>query len=315
VGSGSHGEQSASVISRFERVCAKENPDMVVVVGDVNSTIAAGLVAKKMHICLVHVEAGLRSGDRTMPEEINRLATDAITDIFFTTEKQGTKNLLREGKPADTIHFVGNVMVDNLFFQLGNLAQKGPSRRILDLKAAIPGQYLCLTLHRPSNVDRIEHLRPIIQALKDIALRIPVIFPCHPRTKACLENFGMMDAFLLPEQTTGSLERGLLLLEPMGYNDFLYLWKDALLVLTDSGGLQEETTALKIPCMTLRENTERPITVEVGSNVLIGRDMERLRSEVADIVAGKANGGNIPDLWDGKASERIAAVLIGHKDT
>ncbi len=309
VGSGSHAQQTAAIMVRFEEVCIQEKPDMVLVVGDVNSTIAAGLVAKKLGICLVHVEAGLRSGDRTMPEEINRLATDAITDIFFTTEKHGTDNLLREGKPSEAVHFVGHVMIDNLFYQLEKLSKNGPSPEMKRFKAGLPRQYACLTLHRPSNVDRRKDLEPIVQALQDISQKIPVVFPCHPRTRARLEEFGLMSGMREPKDLSMPLEKGLILFPPLGYDDFLYLWKDAALVLTDSGGLQEETTALRIPCLTLRENTERPVTLEAGSNMLIGRDMDLLRKTVESILAGEFKPSGVPELWDGHASQRIAQVL------
>ncbi len=310
VGSGTHAEQTAAVMVRFEQVCIRERPDMVLVVGDVNSTIAAGLVAKKMNTCLVHVEAGLRSEDRTMPEEINRLATDAITDIFFTTEKQGTQNLLREGKDEGAVHFVGHVMIDNLFFQLHRLNQRDPADRNMHwFKRRLPEKYACLTLHRPANVDTAEDLGPIITALRDISAKIPVVFPCHPRTRARLEAFGLLAGMRDPQESTGPVDSGIQLFPPLGYDDFLDLWKDAALVLTDSGGLQEETTALRIPCLTLRTSTERPITLEQGSNVLIGRDMDLLRQTVDRILAGNPKASTVPALWDGRASERIARVL------
>jgi UDP-N-acetylglucosamine 2-epimerase (non-hydrolysing) len=309
VGSGPHGEQTAAIMSRFEQVCFKEQPDIVLVVGDVNSTIAAGLVAKKMNCALVHVEAGLRSGDRTMPEEINRLATDAIADLFFTTEEQGSRNLLREAHPEEAVHFVGHVMIDNLFYQLERLQQEGPDPKVAGLKDRLPTDYACMTLHRPSNVDHREDLETIVRALRELGSKLPIVFPCHPRTRAKLEEFGLLEHFTLPERTQDDLDSGMLLLSPLGYNDFLYLWKDALLVLTDSGGLQEETTALNIPCLTLRENTERPVTVERGSNRLIGKDVELLKMEVERILRGEAAVGSIPELWDGRASQRIVAVL------
>ncbi|HDQ40780.1 MAG TPA: UDP-N-acetylglucosamine 2-epimerase (non-hydrolyzing) [Desulfonatronum sp.] len=314
VGSGSHARQTAAIMVAFEQVCQTEQPDMVLVVGDVNSTIAAGLVAKKMNVRLVHVEAGLRSGDRTMPEEINRLATDAITDIFFTTEQQGTRNLLQEGKPADSVHFVGHVMIDNLFYQLQRLKER-PVQTLAThpFKQRLAGQYACLTMHRPSNVDREEDLRPIMAALLDIARNLPIVFPCHPRTRAKLEAFGLTQDLEDPAGGTGPIASGIQLFPPLGYDDFLYLWKDAALVMTDSGGLQEETTALKVPCLTLRENTERPITLDEGSNVLIGRDMDLLRTSVEHILAGRCKPSSVPNLWDGQASRRIAEVLTAWK--
>lgn len=310
VGSGTHAEQTAAVMVKFEQVCDMENPDMVLVVGDVNSTIAAGLVAKKMGICLVHVEAGLRSGDRSMPEEINRLATDAISDIFFTTEKNGTENLLQEGKAPKDVHFVGHVMIDNLFYQLQRLQKKDPAElNMYRFKQRLPQKYACLTLHRPANVDRPQDIQPIIAALMDVSERLPIVFPCHPRTRAKLEAFGLLQQIRSPQESDDPLETGIILFPPLGYDDFLYLWKDAAMVLTDSGGLQEETTALKVPCLTLRTSTERPITMEEGSNVLIGTDMELLRRTVDQIMAGKCKPSRVPSLWDGQASKRIAQVL------
>ncbi len=309
VGPGSHAQQTAAIMIKFEEVCAREQPDMVLVVGDVNSTIAAGLVAKKMGICLIHVEAGLRSRDLSMPEEINRLATDAITDIFFTTEKQGTDNLLQEGKPSESVYFVGHVMIDNLFYQLEKLSKTGPGAEMKEFKSRLPRQYACLTLHRPSNVDNREHMEPIVRALQDISQRIPVVFPCHPRTWSRLEEFGFLQDMLDSKELSGPIESGIILFPPLGYDDFLYLWKDATLVLTDSGGLQEETTALRIPCMTLRENTERPVTVESGSNMLIGRDMNLLRNTVDRIISEDYKSSGVPELWDGMAGQRIARVL------
>jgi UDP-N-acetylglucosamine 2-epimerase (non-hydrolysing) len=244
-----------------------------------------------------------------MPEEINRLATDAITDVFFTTEKQGTCNLLLEGRPENTVHFVGNVMIDNLFYQLDKLEHAGPSPEIRLFKKKLAQKYACLTLHRPCNVDKAENFGPIVSALRDISLKIPVVFPCHPRTRFKLEEFGLIKGLLTPKELSAPINQGIILFPPLGYNDFLYLWKDAAMVLTDSGGLQEETTSLKIPCLTLRENTERPITIEVGSNLLIGRDMDLLRTSVADILANGPKASTVPELWDGKASQRIAQIL------
>lgn len=301
-GGGTHAEQTAKVMVEFEKLCVSEKPDFVLVVGDVNSTIAAGLVAKKQKIKLIHVESGLRSGDRDMPEEINRLATDAITDIFFTTEKHANTNLLKEGHPEEKINFVGHVMIDNLYYQLGKIKKTSISGEIVALKESLPEQYLCMTLHRPSNVDNKEVLQKIITALNEIAKEVPIVFPCHPRTRKMIEQFGL--DFMLRENSN------LITLPPLGYNDFLYLWKDCAGMLTDSGGLQEETTALKVPCLTLRHNTERPITVEEGSNILIGNDMELLKNEVKNILAGRFKDSGIPDLWDGKSSERIIKTII-----
>jgi len=311
VGSGTHAVQTANIMVSFEKVCRKENPDMVVVVGDVNSTIAAGLVAKKLHIKLAHVEAGLRSRDRQMPEEINRLATDAITDLFFTTEDDGTQNLLAEGHSKDSIYFVGHVMIDNLFYQLRKIDDADAvSSYVRSLKESLSKRYLCMTLHRPSNVDDKRVLTELMETVNGIAKEVPIIFPCHPRTRRRIEEFGLGELFLEKESALVLVSNGVVIMDPLSYNDFLYLWKDCAVMLTDSGGLQEETTALGVPCLTLRQNTERPVTVEVGTNILIGNDMKKLRLEVKKALKGKKKNGRIPDLWDGKASERILKVLL-----
>ena len=309
VGSGSHAFQTAEIMMRFEEVCLKEKPDLVVVVGDVNSTIAAGLVAKKLHIKLAHVEAGLRSRDWSMPEEINRIATDSITDLFFTTEKEGTENLLREGHAREKVHFVGHVMIDNLFYQLNKSGDKAPSELAEGIRKRLPEKYICMTMHRPSNVDNKETLTGIIDALKAVSEKVPIIFPCHPRTKKQIELFGFKKAFNLLTLNQQTLNSGIYLTEPLGYDDFLYLWKDASLVITDSGGMQEETTALKIPCITIRENTERPITVEIGSNVVVGTDPEKIVEYSINALNNEWKESEIPELWDGKASERIVEVV------
>lgn len=304
-GSGSHAVQTATIMVKFEEVCVKESPDLVLVVGDVNSTIAAGLVAKKLHIKLTHVEAGLRSGDRDMPEEINRLATDAISDIFFTTEPEGTRNLIKEGVPEEKVHFVGHVMIDNLFYQLSNIEKIEKTLSTYSLKNRLKKPYICMTMHRPSNVDNKETLESLLNVIKKLSENSPVIFPCHPRTRKQIDIFGLSGYIsFIPE--TGPVSSGLFLLDPLGYNDFLYLWKDAALVLTDSGGLQEETTALGIPCITMRENTERPITIECGSNVIVGADTEKILSLGKEALQRTWKNCSIPELWDGKASERIA---------
>ena len=309
VGSGSHALQTAKIMTGFEDICQKENPDMVLVVGDVNSTIAAGLVAKKLNIPLCHVEAGLRSRDRTMPEEINRLATDAISDLFFTTEKEGTENLLAEGQDPANVHFVGHVMIDNLFYELSKLQNTTPSDLALSIKKRLPAKYICMTMHRPSNVDNEESLGRLLRVIKDLSSIAPVVFPCHPRTMKNIEKFGMLSQLLLLTNTQEYLTEGIYSMPPLGYSDFLYLWKDACLMLTDSGGLQEETTALKIPCITMRENTERPITVEVGSNVLVGTDAEKIIILGKKAISGEWKKSSIPDLWDGCASQRIIDIL------
>jgi UDP-N-acetylglucosamine 2-epimerase (non-hydrolysing) len=295
---------------RFEEVCLQERPDLVVVVGDVNSTIACGLVAKKLGIRLAHVEAGLRSYDRTMPEEINRIATDAIADCFFTTEPDGTENLLREGHDPGAVHFVGHVMIDTLLYQRDRLGPETVSRAALSLKRRIVGTFACMTLHRPANVDSAAALGALLDAVAVLAGIAPVLFPCHPRTKKNIEAFGLMPRFTRDDGVS-PVGPGIRLLDPLSYNDFLYLWKDAALVLTDSGGLQEETTALKIPCVTLRDTTERPVTQEIGSNVVVGGDREKILHHGRRALAGTWKESAIPALWDGKAGERIVAILDG----
>ena len=297
VGSGSHAEQTAKVMVRFEKVCEQEQPDLVLVVGDVNSTLACSIVAKKMNVPVAHVEAGLRSGDMRMPEEINRLVTDAISDYFFVTEKSGVDHLRAEGKPESAVFFVGHVMIDNLFHQLDKLVSL-PQEQLdsLGLKARYP-RYGVVTLHRPSNVDKAQTLTSLIGAMSQIAKKLPLIFPIHPRTLGNLEKFGIQ----LPEN--------IVTIKPQPYMAFLNLFKDAHIVLTDSGGLQEETTALGVPCLTLRENTERPITAEEGTNVVVGTDPDRIVRESEKIFSGQGKAGRRPELWDGKAAERIVAIL------
>ncbi len=308
-GSGSHAVQTATIMVKFEEVCVKEKPDLVLVVGDVNSTIATGLVAKKLHIKLAHVEAGLRSFDRSMPEEINRLATDAISDIFFTTEPEGTRNLIKEGVPEGKVHFVGHVMIDNLFYQLSRLSEIEESLSTYSLKSRLQKPYICMTMHRPSNVDNKETLASLLEVIAKLSETAPVIFPCHPRTSKQIETFGLSGYYsAIPEQ--GVISSGLIMLDPLGYNEFLYLWKDAALVLTDSGGLQEETTALKIPCITMRENTERPITADCGSNEIAGTDTDKIYELGKEALSGRWKDCRIPEMWDGKASERIAEILL-----
>lgn len=294
-GGGSHAEQTAKIMLGFEQLCQAERPDVVLVVGDVNSTIACSIVAKKMHIPVAHVEAGLRSGDRAMPEEINRIVTDSISDWFFVTEPAGVDNLLREGQPKEKIHFVGHVMVDNVLYQHDKLARAhGHAFATSAFKASQP-RYGVVTLHRPSNVDAADTFAGIGAALREISEELPLIFPVHPRTRANLDKFGID----LGERVT--------LTGPLAYMEFLNLWKDAAVVMTDSGGLQEETTALGVPCLTLRENTERPITIEEGTNVLVGTRPENIRGAFDALAEGKT--GRRPALWDGKAAERIVEIL------
>ncbi len=310
-GSGSHAVQTAAVMVAFEKVCLNEKPDAVVVVGDVNSTIAAGLVAKKLQIPLAHVEAGLRSRDRAMPEEINRIATDAISDIFFTTEEEGNRNLLAEGHAREKIHFVGHVMIDNLLHQLKKIRNSPPPKRGALIRSVLPEKYICLTMHRPSNVDNKETFSRLLGAIRKLSLGVPVIFPCHPRTWNRIDEFGLGELIhSIPSgEGQNQVGHGLYATEPLPYDDFLYLWKDASLVLTDSGGLQEETTALDIPCITMRENTERPITVEIGSNIVVGTDADKIITLGRKALSGGWKKSSVPPLWDGRASERIVSVL------
>ncbi len=294
VGQGTHAVQTAETMLRLEPVLLQKRPDLALVYGDVNSTVAAALVCSKLQIPLGHVEAGLRSFDRTMPEEVNRVLTDRVADLLFTPSADGDENLCREGIAREKIHLVGNVMVDTLVRFLPE-AVAGPVLERLPLAGR---RYILVTLHRPSNVDDPAHLRRLLDALADLAREADVVFPVHPRTRRTIEGFGT--PYAAPRVH---------LIEPIGYLEFLGLQREAALVVTDSGGIQEETTYLGIPCLTMRENTERPITVDVGTNTLVGRDPDRLRLEARRILAGDAKKGSIPPLWDGKASERIAAVV------
>ena len=297
VGSGSHAEQTGAILTEIEKVLMDLRPDLVIVVGDVNSTIAASLVAAKANIPVAHIEAGLRSFDRSMPEEINRICTDAIAEILFVTEPSGRDNLLREGKDAQKIHFVGNVMIDSLIDHL----EKSNSSRVLQTLSIEAQEYSLLTLHRPSNVDDPTTLSRILSAVEMIQKELPLIFPIHPRTRKMIDSFGYSEKV----KTMSDL----VLTEPLRYLDFLHLMANARLVLTDSGGIQEETTYLGIPCLTLRENTERPITIEIGTNRLVGMDTKRIVGEAFLALNGKHVHGSIPSLWDGKASERIITIL------
>ncbi|MBB3117056.1 non-hydrolyzing UDP-N-acetylglucosamine 2-epimerase [Pseudoduganella violacea] len=302
VGSGSHAQQTAEVMRRFEPAMDEVQPAAVLVVGDVNSTIACALVAAKKGVPVIHVEAGLRSFDRAMPEEINRLLTDQLSDLLFTTEESGRDNLLKEGIASERIHFVGNVMIDTL---RANLERAVPTEQI----AADAGRagfaqgrgYAVLTLHRPSNVDDPAILQGLLEAAAKIAQSTPVIFPVHPRTHATIEKFGLSHLLDTPD---------VLLLPPMGYLEMLGLMRDARVVLTDSGGIQEETTALGTPCLTLRHNTERPITVDEGTNTIVGNDPAHILAAYAELLQGGGKAGRVPHFWDGRAAERIAAILF-----
>jgi UDP-N-acetylglucosamine 2-epimerase (non-hydrolysing) len=298
VGSGSHAAQTAEVLKRVEPVLIEHQPDLVLVVGDVNSTIAVSLAAVKLGIPVAHVEAGLRSFDRSMPEEINRILTDALADFLFVTEEDAIQHLLKEGRPRESIYLVGNVMIDSLRHFLP-AAQKSRIGEDLNLKNTANWQpFGVLTLHRPSNVDSTEKLAELLGAINAIAAQVPVIFPVHPRTQQRLTQAGIKTHLQLK------------LIPPVGYLDFLCLLSNAALVLTDSGGIQEETTALGVPCLTLRENTERPITISEGTNLLIGTDPAKILAAAQAVLAGKGKPGRIPALWDGHTAERIVEVLL-----
>lgn len=300
VGPASHAVQTARIMERFEPVLDKQQPTAVLVVGDVNSTIACALVSVKKQIPVIHVEAGLRSGDRNMPEEINRILTDQISELLFTTELRAGENLQREGIAEEKIFFVGNVMIDSLYH---NLNEAVPSRQTLisaGVSATFDEPFGLLTLHRPSNVDDRRILKRILETLTEISWQTPLVFPVHPRTRACIKAAGL-DTLLA--------SANILLLPPLGYLEMLGLIRDARLVLTDSGGIQEETTALGVPCVTLRESTERPITVEQGTNTVVGTDPAAIRRAHAAILAGAGKAGRQPQYWDGKAAERIAHII------
>jgi len=300
VGSASHAVQTAEVMTRFEPVLLRERPDLVVVVGDVNSTVACALTAVKLGVPTAHVEAGLRSFDRTMPEEINRVVTDAISDLLFVSEPAGVANLAREGV-AGEVHLVGNVMIDTLL-RHESMARKreAPERNGVD-----PGEYVLLTLHRPANVDDPAVLGGILDALEVIGRRRTILFPAHPRTRAALSATGL-------DGRVKSM-KGLQTLDPLGYLDFMGLLSESMAVLTDSGGIQEETTALGVPCLTLRDNTERPITVDEGTNTLVGRDPDAILRAFAEIEDGDGRSGRRPALWDGRAARRIVEILASRE--
>ena len=299
VGPGSHAEQTARIMTAFEPVCRDEAPDWVVVVGDVDSTLACALTAQKLGIRVAHVEAGLRSRDRSIPEEINRICTDAISDLLFTTDELAGQNIAAEGIAPERIAFVGNTMIDTL-------------RKHIDRAKARPlpapvsaGSFAVLTLHRPSNVDSPETLTPLVRTIEQIALEIPIVFPVHPRTRKSLEAFGLLGVV--------QSNPGIYLTEPLGYLDFLGLVGRARFVLTDSGGIQEETTVLGIPCLTMRNNTERPITCTVGTNHLVGTDPAKILAVAHAVLRGESKRGTIPPKWDGQAADRIVNLLLNSR--
>jgi len=298
VGSGSHAVQTAKIMIAFEKVVLKEKPDLIIVVGDVNSTLACSLVASKLKVKIAHVEAGLRSFDRTMPEEINRVLTDSLSDYLFVSEESGLKNLRKEGIDSKKVYFVGNVMIDTL---MNSRAKIGKSNILKKLKL-IPNTYCVLTLHRPGNVDSESSLREIYHILEAISEKIKIIYPIHPRTQKMLKIHNFLDKFQgLPN---------FLMIKPLGYIDFIKLVKESKFVLTDSGGIQEETTVLKIPCLTMRENTERPVTIKEGTNTLAGKDKYRILKTIRRILGSKYKKGKIPEFWDGSTAKRIVKILF-----
>ena len=295
VGSGSHAEQTAQIMIEFEKILLKENPDLVIVVGDVNSTIACCLTAVKMKIKTAHVEAGLRSFDRDMPEEINRILTDNISDLLFVTEQSGVVNLKNEGIDSNKVFLVGNVMIDSLKYFL----TKTDSKKALEIFDAEKDKYVLVTMHRPSNVDYKDQLEAIVNMLNIISGKLKVIFPIHPRTRKNLDSFGLAD----------KISQNVILTDPIGYLDFISLLQNCRLAITDSGGIQEETTYLGIQCITTRTTTERPVTVESGTNHLVGANFKEAEETALYILSGKSKSGIVPDLWDGKTAERITQII------
>ena len=313
IGSGTHAEQTGKVMIEFEKVLVKEKSDVVIVVGDVNSTLASTLAAVKLNIPVAHVEAGLRSFDRTMPEEINRLVTDALSTYLFTPLPDGDKNLLKEGISVKKIYRVGDIMIDSLFFHMEE-AEKSDVLVRLGLQKTSPrvSRYALLTLHRPSNTDDHESLTKILNGLEVISRKIPILFPVHPRTKKQLSAFGLQDRILFRDvrQRVDLSSPGFYGMDPMGYLDFVKLMVHSTLIFTDSGGIQEEAMVLNIPCLTLRNTTERPITIAQGTNVLVWNDTKKIIREASKILRGKSKKAKIPALWDGKTAERIIKILI-----
>jgi UDP-N-acetylglucosamine 2-epimerase (non-hydrolysing) len=322
VGSGTHAEQTGRIMTEFEMALYHEKPDLVIVVGDVNSTLACALTAVKLQIPVAHVEAGLRSFDRTMPEEINRLLTDAISDYLFTPSPDANANLKREGISEDKIYLVGNVMIDSLRSRLEKASNSNILSEIgLNREASFgpkrKNAYALLTLHRPNNVDDRESMHQIFEALKVISQKIPIVFPVHPRTRKKIEHFGLQHYCNWISRTSrksSNIDRGLHCVDPLRYLDFLKVMNHSKFVMTDSGGIQEETTVLGIPCLTLRDTTERPITLTQGTNVLVQNDAEKIIEEALKILKGKPKKINCPELWDGKAAERIVDILVAHQE-
>lgn len=306
---GLHGEQTGKTMIEFEKICLRENPELVIVVGDVNATVACALVASKLHIKVAHIEAGLRSKDRNMPEEINRIVTDHISDYLFTTCKEANLNLVREGVSKEKIFFVGNLMIDTLLkqkkkiknFRIKNKEKRVINKDFLEKNKISVKKYALLTLHRPSNVDNKEILKKLFQTFNIIQKKIKIIYPIHPRTKKQIKKFGL-------EKYIDQMEN-FIITPPLGYLDMIYLLDNSKFLLTDSGGMQEESTVLKIPCLTLRENTERPITVEIGTSIIVGANKNKTINEVNKILLGKNKKGGIPKYWDGKTAQRILKII------
>ena len=296
VGSGSHAVQTAKIMIEFEKVLLDEKPDLIIVVGDVNSTIACSIVASKLNIKIAHVEAGLRSFDCTMPEEINRMVTDTLSDFLFVSEESGLENLKREGISDSKVFFTGNIMIDSLVYYLDSIDQLN----IMAKYQLKKHNYILATFHRPSNVDSGSDIKSLVELLNLLSERRKLIFPVHPRTMQKLQGNGLVD----------KMNPNIIITNPIGYIDFLSLMKNAELVITDSGGIQEETTYLGVQCLTVRENTERPITINIGTNQLVGTDIPNIKSAADEVLDGKVKKGGIPKLWDGKTAERIVSILM-----